>query len=131
MEGLDRGLGLVLDCGFRRNDGGLGTACCAPTALDSGPVAGDGTCLRGNDGRQGVMNRAAPTAADSGGVDSGLRRDDGGGGGLGGGARFIAPLRRRGAGGVLATDARYGGGATPRAGRNLDGRLHVMGGQVG
>ena len=49
----------------------------------------------------------------------------------GGWARSIAPLRRWGAGGVLAAVARCGGGATPRAGRDLEGRLHVMDGEVG
>ena len=42
-----------MNSGFRRNDGGTGTACCAPTALDSRPVSGYGTCFRENDGEEG------------------------------------------------------------------------------
>ncbi len=34
----------------------------------------------------------------------------------------------RGAGGVMETEARIRGGARPRAGRNLDGRMHLVGG---
>ena len=40
--------------------------------------------------------------------------------------RFSADGRRRRAGGVLAEEARTRGGARPRAGRNLDGRMHFV-----
>ena len=43
-------------------------------------------------------------------------------------ARTRVGFRRRGAGGVLAEKARTRGGARPRAGRYLDGRMHLMGG---
>ena len=36
-----------------------------------------------------------------------------------------------GAGGVLAEEARTRGGARPRVGRNLDGRMHLMDGGGG
>ena len=53
------------------------------------------------------------------GLDCGFRRNDEAGGG-----------RRRGAGGVEEEEARFRGGARPRAGRNLDGRMHLVGGGV-